>query len=162
MPSIWLSTKEPRTGAIPDTRNVAAAVCYRRSGEEIEFLLVRTKSGSRWTFPKGHIRTGEAAWAAAAREAKEEAGVEGESEHTPFIHYLYPDTRGRDEGHASWVAAFLVYVRRTNAAEEPARRPRWFSAEDAVTKLVAKRETLFAVEHVQVIRAALEALAVRH
>jgi 8-oxo-dGTP pyrophosphatase MutT (NUDIX family) len=147
--------------AIPDTRNVAAAVCYRRSGDEIEFLLVRTKGGSRWTFPKGHIRTGEASWAAAAREAKEESGVEGEIEHTPFIRYLYPDTRGRDKGHASWVAAFLVEVRSTDAAEEPARRPRWFTAEDAAMKLAAKRETLFAAEHVQVIRAALDALAAR-
>jgi 8-oxo-dGTP pyrophosphatase MutT (NUDIX family) len=140
---------------------VAAAVCYRRAGDKIEFLLVRTKTSRRWTFPKGHVRSAEEAWAAAAREAREEAGVEGEVERTPFIHYLYPDTREDDDERVSWIAAFLLDVRSTNAAEEPARRPRWFTAEEAVTKLVAKRETLFAVEHVNVIRAALAALAGR-
>ena len=30
-----------------------AAVCYRRRGPSIEFLLVNTNGGNKWTFPKG-------------------------------------------------------------------------------------------------------------
>src|SRR5689334_5237715 len=30
-----------------------AAVCYRRRGASFDFLLVKTTSGDRWTFPKG-------------------------------------------------------------------------------------------------------------
>ena len=29
-----------------------AAVCYRRRGPSIEFLLVNTNGGNKWTFPK--------------------------------------------------------------------------------------------------------------
>ena len=45
-----------------------------------EFLLVRTNNGRRWIFPKGRIERNETAAAAAAREAHEEAGVEGKTE----------------------------------------------------------------------------------
>ena len=30
-----------------------AAICYRRRGTPIEFLLVNTNGGNKWTFPKG-------------------------------------------------------------------------------------------------------------
>ena len=30
-----------------------AAVCYRRRGDAVEFLLVNTNGGNKWTFPKG-------------------------------------------------------------------------------------------------------------
>ena len=30
-----------------------AAVCYRRRGPSVEFLLVNTNGGNKWTFPKG-------------------------------------------------------------------------------------------------------------
>jgi len=30
-----------------------AAICYRRQGATVEFLLVNTNGGNKWTFPKG-------------------------------------------------------------------------------------------------------------
>ena len=30
-----------------------AAICYRRRASTIEFLLVNTNGGNKWTFPKG-------------------------------------------------------------------------------------------------------------
>ena len=30
-----------------------AAICYRRNGQSVEFLLVNTNGGGKWTFPKG-------------------------------------------------------------------------------------------------------------
>ena len=65
-----------------------AAVCYRLKGDEPEFLLVRTRGG-RWTFPKGGV-DGDATYAeAAAREAYEEAGVEGRVELEAFHRYFH-------------------------------------------------------------------------
>jgi len=33
-----------------------AAVCFRRRGTAVEFLLVNTNGGNKWTFPKDHRR----------------------------------------------------------------------------------------------------------
>ncbi len=38
------------------SQRLVAAVCYRRRNGDIEFLIVRTKGGKYWTFPKGHIK----------------------------------------------------------------------------------------------------------
>ena len=58
--------------------SVAAAVpVRRRAAGGLEFLLVRTSNGERWTFPKGGVERGESMSQAAAREAREEAGVTG-------------------------------------------------------------------------------------
>src|SRR3989442_933244 len=73
----------------------AAAICFRRTEGGIELLLVRTKNGRGWTFPKGHVEPGETPAGAAAREAREEAGVRGRVATGPFTRYRYPDGRAR-------------------------------------------------------------------
>ena len=52
-----------------------AAVCYRRRGNEVEFLLVSTNGGNKWTFPKGSTDPRLSHSQAAEREAAEEAGA---------------------------------------------------------------------------------------
>jgi 8-oxo-dGTP pyrophosphatase MutT (NUDIX family) len=138
---------------------VVAAVCHRRAAGGVELLLVRTKGGERWTFPKGHVEPGEQPWEAAAREAREEAGVEGEVEPAPFTRYRYPATR-EDEGE-SLVSAYLLAVVRhvPPAGAERSREPRWVPAEDAVLLLAAGgREPRYAEEHARVVREAVGAL----
>ena len=54
-----------------------AAVCYRRRGPSVEFLLVNTNGGGKWTFPKGDPEPSLSHSQAAEREAWEEAGVRG-------------------------------------------------------------------------------------
>jgi 8-oxo-dGTP pyrophosphatase MutT (NUDIX family) len=54
-----------------------AAVCYRRRGPSVEFLLVNTNGGNKWTFPKGDPEFSLSHGKAAEREAWEEAGVRG-------------------------------------------------------------------------------------
>ncbi|MCA1690130.1 MAG: NUDIX domain-containing protein, partial [Actinobacteria bacterium] len=56
-------------------RELAAAVCWRWESEGLRIGLVSTRDGARWTFPKGHRERGETLAEAAAREAREEAGV---------------------------------------------------------------------------------------
>src|SRR5205814_10537639 len=52
-----------------------AAICYRRRGSAIEFLLVNTNGGNKWTFPKGSTDPRLSHSQAAEREAAEEAGA---------------------------------------------------------------------------------------
>jgi 8-oxo-dGTP pyrophosphatase MutT (NUDIX family) len=54
----------------------AGGVVFRRSGEQVEYLLVRPSSGAtEWVLPKGHIERKEEHRAAARREVREESGV---------------------------------------------------------------------------------------
>lgn len=136
---------------------IAAAVCYRRTNKAIEFLLVRTKGGKRWTFPKGHLKSEppEQLWEAASREAAEEAGVTGKIEKEPFTYYAYfkggntqPET----------VAAYLMSVESLREPDESERQPNWFSPEEAAERLSKRRRKKYANEHERVIQEALERL----
>ncbi len=50
-------------------------VPLRKRGEKIELFLIRHQSG-HWGFPKGHAEAGEGPEEAAARELREETGLE--------------------------------------------------------------------------------------
>ena len=54
----------------------------RETAAGLEILPVRSRSG-RWTLPKGHLEAGETPPEAAARESREEAGVEGDLDPCP-------------------------------------------------------------------------------
>ena len=140
--------------------DVVAAVCHRQDEGAVELLLVRTKGGKRWTFPKGHVEPGESPSEAAAREALEEAGVEGEIAPTPFTRYRYPSTR--DEEGESLVSAFLLEVlnQEPPAGKERHREPTWVRPEEAMRLLAAGgREPEYAEEHARVVREAVAALS---
>ena len=66
-----------------------AAVCYRRRGLSVEFLLVNTNGGNKWTFPKGDPESSLSHGQAAEREAWEEAGVRGTIESRHFCLYIH-------------------------------------------------------------------------
>ncbi len=116
-----------------------AAVCYRRVGESVEFMLVRTKGGKRWTFPKGHIEEGEPAWRAAEREALEEAGVRGRIASEPFTIYPHEQRTSAGRRIELTVAAYLVEVKSDDDTPEPGRDPTWFPPEQARRKLAENR-----------------------
>ena len=57
----------------------AGGIVVRQDGGHLSVLLVRAKKDpTLWIFPKGHIDAGETAGAAALRETREEAGIDGE------------------------------------------------------------------------------------
>ena len=66
-----------------------AAVCYRRHGEAVEFLLVNTNGGNKWTFPKGSPEPRLSHSQAAEREAAEESGALGNIEPRHFHLYIH-------------------------------------------------------------------------
>jgi len=139
------------------SQQVVAAVCYRRKNSEIEFLLVRTKNGKHWTFPKGHVKQKppEMPWFAASREAGEEAGVSGSIEKELFTCYAYRKGKKAKE---DVVAAYLMLVESERKPHEHGRDPQWFTPELAVKKLAKRREEKYVREHQRVVQEAMARL----
>jgi 8-oxo-dGTP pyrophosphatase MutT (NUDIX family) len=135
-----------------------AAVCYRRRGDNIEFLLVNTNGGHKWTFPKGATERTMSHSQAAAQEALEEAGVRGIVEPKHFHLYLY--SKGvfwKPPGVREFVVkAFLMEVAEGNYPHEADRNPTWFSPEEARKILAKGREMKYAKEIQAVVDRALE------
>jgi 8-oxo-dGTP pyrophosphatase MutT (NUDIX family) len=135
-----------------------AAVCYRRRGDEIEFLLVNTQGGNKWTFPKGSPETRLSHSQAAEREAAEEAGALGTIEPRHF--HLYIHSKGvfwQPGGVQEFVVkAFLMEIHQTRKPDEAMRHPTWFTPDEARKKLAKGREVKYAHELEAVIDRALE------
>lgn len=60
------------------------AIPYTIVQDQIVFLLITSRGTGRWIFPKGALIEGLTPWESAAREALEEAGVEGRIQTTPI------------------------------------------------------------------------------
>src|SRR5579862_9101233 len=137
-----------------------AAVCYRRREASIEFLLVNTNGGNKWTFPKGAPEPTMSHSQAAEREAWEEAGVHGHIEPRHF--HLYIHSKGvfwKPPGVREFVVkAFLMEVERTEESHEPMRNPTWYPPEEARMILAKGREVKYAREMQVVVDRALEHL----
>jgi 8-oxo-dGTP pyrophosphatase MutT (NUDIX family) len=135
-----------------------AAVCYRRRGSSVEFLLVNTNGGGKWTFPKGAPETTLSHSQAAEREAWEEAGAHGDIEPRHF--HLYVHSKGvfwKPPGVQEFVVkAFLMEVAHAGHPQEGMRNPTWFSPEDAKRILAKGREVKYARELQAVVDRALE------
>jgi 8-oxo-dGTP pyrophosphatase MutT (NUDIX family) len=137
-----------------------AAICYRRRGTTLEFLLVNTSGGGKWTFPKGDPDPDLSHSGAAAREALEEAGARGRIEPRHF--HLYVHSKGvfwKMPGVQEYVVkAFLMEVHRMAEPQEPLRNPTWFTAAEAKKALAKGREVKYAAELQMVIERAVECL----
>jgi len=138
--------------------SIVAALCYRRRGARAEFLLVHTKGGKTWTFPKGHVKKRERPQAAAAREAREEAGAVGRVSSAPVGRYRYPATRRGDPEDDHAVEAYLLEVESQRPTDESFRTPTWFTAAEARRRLAEGREKKYVEEHEHILAAALDAL----
>jgi 8-oxo-dGTP pyrophosphatase MutT (NUDIX family) len=135
----------------------AAAVCYRVRGKGIEFLLVRTRGGGRWTFPKGSAEPGLTHAQAAALEAFEEAGVHGRIEEASFARYVRRERGGARKSAAKSgkkelaVYAHLCEVSRLSPPKESKRDRTWFSFEEAKRRLREGRKSDDGAEFVRVV-----------
>ena len=130
--------------------NRARAVCYRTDGERLEFLLVLTSDGERWTFPGGKIKNGEAETAAAAREVEEEAGVHGD---------VGEELEREDlENHGS-IVTFLMRVSAGDLKpKEHWRFPTWFDEHQASAVLRTGRKQPDRDKWLQTLARAMEAI----
>jgi 8-oxo-dGTP pyrophosphatase MutT (NUDIX family) len=139
-----------------------AAVCYRRQGEGVEFLLVNTNGGNKWTFPKGATMPRLSHSQSAEREAAEEAGAIGAIEPRHF--HVYIHSKGvfwQPGGVQEYVVkAFLMEVHQLRRPDESQRRPTWFTPEETRKRLAKGREVKYAHELEAVIDRALERIQV--
>src|ERR1700704_5396863 len=135
-----------------------AAVCYRKRGTAVEFLLVNTNGGNKWTFPKGSTDPRLSHSQAAEREAAEEAGALGTIEPRHF--HLYLHSKGvfwQPGGVQEFVVkAFLMEVHQMRKPDEGNRHPTWMSPEEAKRCLAKGREVKYSRELEAVIDRPLE------
>jgi 8-oxo-dGTP pyrophosphatase MutT (NUDIX family) len=124
----------------------------------VQFLLVNTNGGAKWTFPKGDPEPNLSHSQAAQREALEEAGVVGAIEPRHF--HLYIHSKGvfwKSPGVQEYVIkAFLLEVERIGTPHEVQRNPTWFTPEEAKDALAKRRETKYGHELQTVIDRALD------
>ncbi len=113
-------------------REQSAALAYRRSEQGVEVVLVTSMATRRWVLPKGNIDEGFSAPASAAREAFEEAGVEGDMDKDAIGSYHYAKSALKG-GELCRVAVFPMEVRRIKDdwPEKELRQREWMTIEDA-------------------------------
>lgn len=52
------------------------ALVYHKNEDHIQFLLIKSRYGEHWSFPKGHVEGQETEVETALREVKEETGLD--------------------------------------------------------------------------------------
>jgi 8-oxo-dGTP pyrophosphatase MutT (NUDIX family) len=110
------------------------AIPYRVGKEgEIRIVLVTSRETRRWVIPRGNPIRGLSPAASAAREAFEEAGVEGLISEAPVGHYSYGKRRKSGSLATAQVTLFAMEVTR-QLDDWPERRERersWFTPDEA-------------------------------
>lgn len=130
---IWIHTRHVLRDPVTDLPQQTAALPWRSRGGKLEVMLVTGRASGRWTLPKGWPMYGKTLAEAAAREAFEDAGVEGAVDERPtgrFNHVKSHAVLGRLE------VTILVHpleVRRVMSRwpEKGARERRWVGAAKA-------------------------------
>jgi 8-oxo-dGTP pyrophosphatase MutT (NUDIX family) len=104
-----------------------AALPWRQAGRRLEILLITSRETRRWVIPKGWPMKGRAPQEAAALEAAEEAGVDGEIDADAIGSYRYLK-RVKDAHIPTQVIVFPLHVlgQAPNWKEQEQRQLAWF------------------------------------
>jgi 8-oxo-dGTP pyrophosphatase MutT (NUDIX family) len=128
---------EEQQGALMNARRQVAALPLRLAKNgAIEILLVTSRDTGRWIIPKGWTSKRIKDCKAAAREAREEAGVKGKIFREAIGTYRYIK-RELGNGALIEVRVFLLKVskRCKRWPEKRERRRAWFDIEDAASRV---------------------------
>lgn len=119
-----------------DMRSQFAALCWRMQRGHVQVLLITSRDTGRWIIPKGWPIDGLDGAGSAAREAWEEAGVEGVIGEESVGYYSY-DKVMRGHSLPCMVGVFPLRVMRLadRFPERKQRRRKWFAAEKAARKV---------------------------
>ena len=117
----------------PPQAGQVAALCWRLRKGRAQVLLVTSRDTGRWVLPKGWPMQGLTPEAAAAREAWEEAGVEGKVSSRAIGLYCYDKLLPGPAALPCAVQVFPLRVLNVKASfpEKKERRRKWFAAGEA-------------------------------
>tara|TARA_R110002110_G_scaffold79732_14_gene208098 strand:- start:5244 stop:5705 length:462 start_codon:yes stop_codon:yes gene_type:complete len=116
----------------PATERQAGAIPYAVVDGQVAVLLVTSRRTGRWIFPKGGLMEGLDAHETAAREAHEEAGVEGIIQTTPLGMWHTTKWRGvRVEPIEVDMFPLLVTCQHDSWEEQEQRRRHWAGVREA-------------------------------
>ncbi len=105
----------------------SAVIPYRIKDGQLEILLVTSRKARRWVLPKGIHEPDLSAAESAAKEALEEAGVEGHTSEQPVGHYSYEKWGG-----VCFVEIFPMRVETVHSEWQESYRDRvWVTASEA-------------------------------
>ncbi len=113
----------------------SAVLPYRREADEVQVLLVTSRKGKRWVLPKGIVEPGLTAAESAAKEAQEEAGVQGTVTKDSLGKYRYKKWGGtcRVEVYPMEVTGEV-----NDWPESETRKREWMSLADAAKRIDQK------------------------
>jgi 8-oxo-dGTP pyrophosphatase MutT (NUDIX family) len=101
-----------------------------------EILLLTSRETKRWVIPKGWPMKGLKNWAAAAQEAKEEAGIIGKLGKKPIGSFLYFKRREAHFDLCRVEVYVLTYEKMlANYREKGQREAQWFSVDEAADRV---------------------------
>jgi 8-oxo-dGTP pyrophosphatase MutT (NUDIX family) len=123
----------------------AGGVIYREEASSLQVCLIATWGGKRWQLPKGLVERGEPVATAAAREVREETGLEGEVEgQLDKIDYwfVWKEDDGRSVRHHKLVHFFLMRHTGgdTSLHDHEVDEARWFPISEAIKKVAFGNE----------------------
>lgn len=123
----------------------AGGVIYREEASSLQVCLIATWGGKRWQLPKGLVEKGEPVATAAAREVREETGLEGEVEgQLDKIDYwfVWKEDDGRSVRHHKLVHFFLMRHTGgdTSRHDHEVDEARWFPISEAIKKVAFANE----------------------
>ena len=124
-------SSKPRTLS-SETRQVAA-LPWRLGDDGVEVMMITSRETRRWVIPKGGRMVGKTDPQAAAQEAYEEAGVQGETLEAPVGHFRYAKRLKTGAEQACVVAVYPLEVLIQLGAwpEDQQRQRRWMKQADA-------------------------------
>ena len=109
----------------------SAVIPYRERGEGVEVLMITSRKRKRWVLPKGVKELDLSPQDSAAKEAFEEAGIEGLVSEAPIGSYQYDKWGG-----TCTVEVFTMNVRKVlDEWEESYRDREWVSLEEAMARV---------------------------
>lgn len=115
----------------------SAVIPYRKTDKGIEIMLVTTRKGN-WTIPKGIIEDDLTPQSSAAKEAREEAGIEGKVKEEKIGTYTY-----KKWGGTCSVKVYKMKVKKIYEKwEEENFRTRMWIPLDSVHKFITNKKLL--------------------
>lgn len=113
------------------------AICWRMHRERVEVLLITSRDTGRWVIPKGWPIAGLGQAGSAAREAWEEAGVEGHVTEEALGTFGYDKVLKPGKSIPCRVEVFGLRVEalKSRYPERKMRRRKWFSTAKAARKV---------------------------